>query len=370
MPVLKPCACAPITFRSMPPARPSKTCAEAVDEKVVADVVPAVPAHVVELDPAHDRRRTAPACSEFVPGGVVDDREVRRAARSAARAHDLLVRVPCRRARRSSASPPSRPRASGAVARPRSQTYQARRRRTSPRSRNAIRSRRPPSTGCRGASRPPRASRCRVSGESSPSGRPPPRAPAARQRSRPVERRARALPVQAEHVEPRRGAAAARACARRRAAASCARHRRAPAAQAAAGVQRERATERGAASHGVRGPSCRVLPAVKAEDPVRYNPYSRETAFLRASFSPLLASLVVVGALAARLRADGATRASSRPLRERRQPGHRRLPDRPDRPRERRADYDAVVIVLDTPGRPLDSMRKIVKRGARARRSR
>ena len=48
---------------SIPPSRPSKTCAEAVDEEVVADVVPAVRPHVVDLDPAHDRRPTGPACT-------------------------------------------------------------------------------------------------------------------------------------------------------------------------------------------------------------------------------------------------------------------------------------------------------------------
>ena len=50
---------------------------EAVDEKVVADVVPAVPLHVEELDSLHDRSRFRPRIA-VAASGVVDDRETDR----------------------------------------------------------------------------------------------------------------------------------------------------------------------------------------------------------------------------------------------------------------------------------------------------
>ncbi len=70
---------------------------EAVDEKVVADVVPAVPLHVEELDPLHDRGRFRSRVA-VATRGVVDDREADtcRVARRATT--NPLVRTP-RRAR-------------------------------------------------------------------------------------------------------------------------------------------------------------------------------------------------------------------------------------------------------------------------------
>ena len=50
------------------PAEPSlEDLAVSVDEKVVADVVPAVSLHVVELDPLDDRRSVRTACSRCAP---------------------------------------------------------------------------------------------------------------------------------------------------------------------------------------------------------------------------------------------------------------------------------------------------------------
>ena len=68
---------------------------EAIDEKVVADVVPAVPLHVEELDPLHDRGRFRSRVA-VAARSVVDDREAntRRVARRAAT--NLLVRTPRR----------------------------------------------------------------------------------------------------------------------------------------------------------------------------------------------------------------------------------------------------------------------------------
>ena len=67
-PRLKPSACAPTTFRSTPRTALVDG-AEAVDEKVVADVVPAVPLDVVELDRADDRGRLAACSCSFRPCG-------------------------------------------------------------------------------------------------------------------------------------------------------------------------------------------------------------------------------------------------------------------------------------------------------------
>ena len=66
---------------------------EAIDEKVVADVVPAVPLHVVELDRPHDRRRLR----RRVPvgaGRVVNHREPDHRCERRCAAPDRLVRVP------------------------------------------------------------------------------------------------------------------------------------------------------------------------------------------------------------------------------------------------------------------------------------
>ena len=67
--------------------------AEAIDEEVVADVVPAVALHVVELDRPHERR----CLRGRVPvraGRVVDEREPQRARVGGSCATNLLVRVP------------------------------------------------------------------------------------------------------------------------------------------------------------------------------------------------------------------------------------------------------------------------------------
>src|ERR1043166_8449575 len=93
VPVLNPSEWAPITLRSIPPAPPLVDRAEAVDKKVVADVVPAVRLHVVDLDPAHDRRRL-PRGVRVGPGRVVDDGELQRRGIARLRARDLLVRGP------------------------------------------------------------------------------------------------------------------------------------------------------------------------------------------------------------------------------------------------------------------------------------
>ncbi len=69
--------------------------AEPVDEKVVADVVPAVSLHVVDLDPAHDRGRLRPRV-RVRPGRVMDDGEPDGRRERGPRAHDLLVRAPRR----------------------------------------------------------------------------------------------------------------------------------------------------------------------------------------------------------------------------------------------------------------------------------
>ncbi len=67
--------------------------AEAVDEKVVADVVPAVSLHVEELDPLHDRGRLRPRV--VVPAGrVVHDREAHVGGVARRPAPDRLVRSP------------------------------------------------------------------------------------------------------------------------------------------------------------------------------------------------------------------------------------------------------------------------------------
>ncbi len=67
--------------------------AEAVDEEVVADVVPAVPLDVVELDALHDRRGLGPGV--VVPaGGVMNDREAHLRRELRRRAPDRLVGSP------------------------------------------------------------------------------------------------------------------------------------------------------------------------------------------------------------------------------------------------------------------------------------
>ena len=68
--------------------------AVAVDEKVVADVVPAVSAHVVDLDRADDGRGLLPRIGVRTCG-VMDDRVADRARIARRSAADQLVRTPC-----------------------------------------------------------------------------------------------------------------------------------------------------------------------------------------------------------------------------------------------------------------------------------
>ena len=67
--------------------------AETVDQKVVADVVPAVPLHVVELDRANHRRCLCP-CVGIRSCGVVNDREPHGVRVLRRRLPEGLVRVP------------------------------------------------------------------------------------------------------------------------------------------------------------------------------------------------------------------------------------------------------------------------------------
>ena len=151
------------------PAEPAlEHLAVLVDEEVVAEVVPAVPLHVVGLDPADDGRRLLSRI-RVDAGGVVDDRERQRGGVRRGGAADQLVRLPLRPRSRSPARPPAR--ASGA-ARPRAGSRHTRRERVrrgppcAPRADSRLRS----STGCRAAS--PGVS---APGRSGPAG-PPPRA--------------------------------------------------------------------------------------------------------------------------------------------------------------------------------------------------
>src|SRR5690242_13633821 len=67
--------------------------AETVDEKVVADVVPPVPLHVVDLDATYDRRRLC-AGVRVRAGRVVNDGESYRRRERGPGPDDLLVRSP------------------------------------------------------------------------------------------------------------------------------------------------------------------------------------------------------------------------------------------------------------------------------------
>ncbi len=67
--------------------------AEAVDEKVVADVVPAVSTHVVEVDAAHDGGRLG-GRRRLAAGGVMNDGRRQRLRDRGAVAPDRLVRAP------------------------------------------------------------------------------------------------------------------------------------------------------------------------------------------------------------------------------------------------------------------------------------
>ena len=66
-----------------------------VDEEVVADVIPAVPLHVVHLDAAHDRGRLG-SCVAVRPRGVVDERELQRSRVARRRPPDGFISTPRR----------------------------------------------------------------------------------------------------------------------------------------------------------------------------------------------------------------------------------------------------------------------------------
>ena len=126
-----------------------------VDEKVVADVVPAVALHVVDLDPPHDRRGLRSGVGVRA-GGVVHERELhaRRIARR--RAPDCLVRTPDLAREHQAASRPSRPAAAGSAP----QGYERSTRGDGRHGRAACTGSHRPhrsSRDCRCASRPPRA---------------------------------------------------------------------------------------------------------------------------------------------------------------------------------------------------------------------
>ncbi len=72
---------------------PLEDLAEAVDEEVVAHVVPAVSAHVVEVDPAHQGRGLS-GRRRLGAGGVVDDRRRERLRESRVVAANPLVGTP------------------------------------------------------------------------------------------------------------------------------------------------------------------------------------------------------------------------------------------------------------------------------------
>ena len=76
-----------------PAAATLEDLAEAVDEEVVADVVPAVSLDVVDLNPAHDRRRFLRGAG-VLAGRVMDDGDDETARVAGRRADDALVRPP------------------------------------------------------------------------------------------------------------------------------------------------------------------------------------------------------------------------------------------------------------------------------------
>ena len=92
---MNPSACAPITGLVDPAVTAFEDLAVLVDEKVVADVVPAVPLHVVELDRANDRGRLRLRV-RVRARRVVDDRVVDGVGVVRRSATDRLVRVPAR----------------------------------------------------------------------------------------------------------------------------------------------------------------------------------------------------------------------------------------------------------------------------------
>ncbi len=125
--------------------------AEAVDEEVVADVVPAVSLDVVELDRTDDRGRLGDAVAVRTRR-VVHEREAQGGRERWGAAPDLLVRVPGRSAGRSRARRPS-----GACVRARRSSDSRRRRRaaSSPGREGGTRSGRTgrPTTGFQAATR-------------------------------------------------------------------------------------------------------------------------------------------------------------------------------------------------------------------------
>ena len=323
--------------RSMPPAPALEDLAARVDEEVVADVVPAVSLHVVDLDAAHDRRRarrTSTRSSSRCGG--------RPRASAPARSSELRARID------SSACQPARVMIVGdagelrASRRRRGGGLHRRYSRTAsrcPRLRTWIASAGPVQTA-----RPLRHRRrgpaVVVRGL--------PRLQRPREAARAEPRHARAPPVHADEVEARR--APRRACARRRAAARRAR----PCARAWAAC----AT-----------PAARTRQRLQAED-ASHEPDPFVTVPERSCSGKLAAGILTTVKRALLLacsppwsRRPGGGGRDGKVLAvqfdARREPGHAGLAERPHR--RRATSYDAAVILLDTPGGLEDSMRKIVQ---------
>ena len=192
--------------------------AETVDEEVVADVVPAVALHVVELDRLDDRRRLGGRVAVRA-GRVVDDSDTQSRGERRPGAPDLLVRVPAAaRHDRGCFRPLQRPRRHARVRardEPGAQTAHASARAGTRSGRTGR-----PTTGCRAASRSSgRARAVRASGRSSASGAASSHAlQRPRDRARPELHRPGAAPVDADEIEAGRRASPRTACARPRAA--------------------------------------------------------------------------------------------------------------------------------------------------------
>ena len=208
-PVLNPSACAPMTLPLHPAAAALEHLAVTIDEKVVADVVPAVGLDVVELDAAHDRRGLLRLVRARA-GGVMNDGEARAPARSAAPPARSSRRPSSRFSERSSATCeghlPDGYARGGAAHEPRSHAGHPTDAYVPPAA-----SSRGPTTGCRASSR----SAC-VRERRGPGGPRPRGPPSATRSTRPRTWRAQldaaaATPVHADEVEP----LGARDCSRR-----------------------------------------------------------------------------------------------------------------------------------------------------------
>ena len=347
-------------------ARPAlEDVAEPVDEEVVADVVPAVSAHVVELDRAHDRGRVLGACSRS--SRRCDGRP--RTRRSSAYCGGV-------RTIRSFAFQPERGTIRGE---PTIETVRSVVRSTGLRTYHACKRRTvaedpvveavggaDPVRDCRAASRaalaPPRCP--------GPAG-PPPRARPAATRS---SGRSCSACGTAPSPSPASGVRPGRTCRRAdpgrrsracRAAGSARRSSPFPAQAPAGDTSRQKTTSRSSlvtggpgqvclGRQGIRHPADRILTTVKA-------------AFLRALLASVAVGatfLIAVGpASAAPPRVLAVSfDADVNPVTA----GY--LTHQIDR--ANRDGYDAAVIVLDTPGGPLGVDAEDLQEGARARRSR